>query len=158
LRPAFEDTNKGRLIERVLHEEPARLRKLDSHIPRDLETIVLKAIAKDPADRYATAEALAEDLRRFVADRPILARRASLKERAWRWCRRNPALATASGLAAAALAAVAVVSISFGIYQSGTAADLRRALGEKEEAANRLIKALGEKDEAVKSLGKALGE
>ena len=55
LRPAFEDTNRARLIERVTHEEPPRPRKLDARIPRDLETIVLKAIAKEPADRYPTA-------------------------------------------------------------------------------------------------------
>src|SRR5262249_15239364 len=71
LRPAFDDTNRGRLIERVLHEEPVRPRQLGPRIPRDLETIVLKAMAREPGDRYPTAEALAEDLRRFVADRPI---------------------------------------------------------------------------------------
>jgi WD40 repeat protein len=64
---------------------------MDRQIPRDLETIVLKATAKEPARRYATAAALAEDLRRFAADQPIQARRARLRERVWRWCRRNPA-------------------------------------------------------------------
>jgi hypothetical protein len=75
------------------HEEPSRPRKLDPAIPPDLETIVLKAMAKRPTDRYATADDLAEDLRRFIADRPIQARRTSWREKAWRWCRRNPALA-----------------------------------------------------------------
>jgi serine/threonine protein kinase/WD40 repeat protein len=93
LRPAFEDTNKARLVERVLHEPPVPLRKLDPHVPRDLETVVLKCLAKDPAERYAAAEDLAEDLRRFLADRPIKARRASWRERTWRWSRRNPAVA-----------------------------------------------------------------
>src|SRR5262249_21877216 len=94
LRPAFEDSNRARLIERVAHEEPPRPRKLEPHIPRDLETIVLKAIAKDPAGRYPTAEALAEDLQRFLADRPIRARRTPWHERTWRWCRRNRVVAS----------------------------------------------------------------
>jgi serine/threonine protein kinase len=75
LRPAFDPTDRARLIERVSREDPPRPRRLDPHIPRDLETIVLKAIAKEPRDRYQTAEALAEDLRRVLADRPIRARR-----------------------------------------------------------------------------------
>jgi WD40 repeat protein len=94
LRPAFDPTDRARLIERVTHEDPPRPRKLDPHIPRDLETIALKAIAKEPADRYATAAALAEDLRRFLGDRPIQARRSSTAEHVWRWCRRNRAVAT----------------------------------------------------------------
>jgi serine/threonine-protein kinase len=100
LRPAFEDTDRARLMRRVAQEEPPSLRKIDSRIPRDLETVVCKAIAKDPGDRYASAEGLAEDLRRFLADRPIQARRTPPHERVWRWCRRNPMLA---GLAAALL-------------------------------------------------------
>src|SRR4029077_2884858 len=81
LRPAFEDSDRARLIDRVAHEEPPRPRKLDPHIPRDLETIVLKAIAKEPDRRYASADAMAEDLRRFLADRPIRARRVSSLEK-----------------------------------------------------------------------------
>jgi len=94
LRPAFDDTNKGRLIDKVLHEPPPPLRKIDPRIPRDLETVVFKGLSKDPAERYASAEALAEDLRRFLADRPVKARRASAAEQLWRWARRNPAVAS----------------------------------------------------------------
>jgi serine/threonine protein kinase len=100
LRPAFDLSDKPRLIERVTHEDPPRPRKLDPNIPRDLETIVLKAVAKEPADRYPAAEMLAVDLRRFLADRPIRARRSSVTERTWRWCRRNPAVAGLSGAVA----------------------------------------------------------
>src|SRR5437763_997035 len=82
-------------------EEPPRPRKIDARIPRDLETIVLKAIAKEPTRRYATAGAMAEDLRRFLADRPIRARRVSSLEKVWRWCRRNPVDATLMGSVAA---------------------------------------------------------
>jgi serine/threonine protein kinase len=94
LRPAFDDTNKARLVNEVLHDPPTPPRKLDPRIPRDLETVVLKCLGKNPAERYATAEALAEDLRRFLADRPIKARRTSRTERLWRWARRNPAVAS----------------------------------------------------------------
>ena len=93
LRPLFDEPNRARLIKRVTHELPPAPRKLQPRIPRDLETIVLKAIAKEPAQRYASAEAMAEDLRRFLADRPVKARRTSGAERLWRWSRRNPALA-----------------------------------------------------------------
>ena len=93
LRPAFEESDRVKLIEQVLHESPPPLRQLDRRIPRDLETIVLKALAKEPGERYPTAGQLAEDLRRFVAGRPILARRSSAIERLWRWSQRNPLLA-----------------------------------------------------------------
>ena len=79
--------------------EPPRPRSIDPRIPRDLETIVLKAIEKDPGDRYATAEAMAEDLRRFLDDEPILARRAAAPERYARWARRNPVIAALGGRA-----------------------------------------------------------
>jgi serine/threonine protein kinase/WD40 repeat protein len=108
LQPAFEDTDRARLIERVAREEPPRPRKIDPRIPRDLETIVLKAIAKEPARRYATAEAMAEDLRRFLADRPIHARRTSSLEKAWRWCRRNPVDAVLMGSVAALVLALTI--------------------------------------------------
>ncbi len=117
LRPAFRDSNRARLIQRILHEEPRAPRKLDPRIPRDLETVVLKAIAHDPARRYATAEELAEDLRRFLADRPVRARRSGLPERSWRWCRRNPVVASLTAVIALLLMLVAVGAISRGPRQ-----------------------------------------
>ena len=75
LRPPFQEADRVKLIEQVLHEEPVPPQRLDRRIPRNLETLVLKCLAKDSKERYATAEALAEDLRRFLADRPIHARR-----------------------------------------------------------------------------------
>lgn len=96
LRPAFEESDRGRLVAQVLHEEPRRPRKIDRLIPRDLETIVLKATAKDPGRRYQTAAEMAEDLRRLLADRPIRGRRTRLLERARLWARRNPAVAALS--------------------------------------------------------------
>src|SRR5207302_4659516 len=103
LRPAFDETDRGRLVRQILHQEPPAPRRLDRHVPRDLETIILKAVAKEPGRRYPTAEALAGDLRRFLSDRPVRARRSSWTERGWRWCRRNPALAGLGGAVAALL-------------------------------------------------------
>jgi len=90
LRPAFEGTDRHELIERIRRDEPAPLKRLAPKVPRDLETIIHKAIARDPTRRYATAGALADDLGRFLQDQPIRARRASRPERVVRWCRRNP--------------------------------------------------------------------
>ncbi|MEO8495218.1 MAG: serine/threonine-protein kinase, partial [Planctomycetota bacterium] len=111
LTPAFDETQRKRSF---LHDsgplEPQRPRRDHPSIPRDLETIVLKAIAAEPTARYQTAAELSEDLQRFLEDRPILARRASVAERLFRWARRNPAVATLSGLAVSLLLLVAVVS------------------------------------------------
>ncbi len=113
LQPAFAASDRARLVERVRQEEPPRPRKLDPHIPRDLETIVLKAIAKEPGRRYATATAMAEDLRRFLADRPVEARRAAPWEWAWRWGRRNPGLAVSIALVAVLLVVIAGGSVAW---------------------------------------------
>jgi serine/threonine protein kinase/Flp pilus assembly protein TadD len=93
LSPVYQVTERAQVIEQILHQEPRRPSSIDPSIPHDLETIILKAMAKEPAQRYQSAEELAQDLHRFLADRPILARRSSLWEHAWRWCRRNPPLA-----------------------------------------------------------------
>jgi tetratricopeptide (TPR) repeat protein len=105
LRPAFEATDRHTMIRRVMNDEPERLRNLAPHLPRDLNTIVEKAIARDPSQRYATAALLSEDLQRFLDDKPIKARRVSSTEQAWRWARRNPAVAS---LATGLLVAMAV--------------------------------------------------
>jgi hypothetical protein len=149
LRPPFRDADRLKLIQQVLHEEPVPPRKLDHRIPRDLETIVLKSIAREPGQRYTTAEQMAEDLRRFAADRPILARRLGTAERSWRWCRRNPVLAGAAGSVAAALVAVAVVAVIFATEQARTTKEIRSlatALGRERQnlttalaASNRLL-------------------
>src|SRR5262249_31094713 len=88
---------------------PPTPRSLDPRIPLDLDTIVVKAIDKDPRRRYQSADELAEDLQRFVADEPIKARRIGMAERLARWCRRNPALA--ASLAATMLILVAGLSL-----------------------------------------------
>ena len=81
------------LLVRIREEEPRPPRRLDDRVPRDLETICLKCLRKRPADRYATAAALADDVRRYVAGKPILARPISPWERTVKWVRRRPAMA-----------------------------------------------------------------
>ncbi len=93
LRPAFDAAQQSALIHKVLHGAPTSPRKIDRRIPRDLETVVKKAMAKEPSARYVSAHALAEDLRRFLENRTILARRSTSLKRTGRWCRRNPAVA-----------------------------------------------------------------
>ncbi len=111
LRPAFDDTDRNKLVRQVLHGEPPRPRKVNPGVPRDLETVVLKAIARDPAHRYQTPAAMADDLKRFVEDRPVKARRIGGAERLWRWCRRNPLVAgLLAGIALVLLAGFAGVS------------------------------------------------
>jgi hypothetical protein len=92
-------------MHQVLHEEPTPPRRRDPTLPRDLETICLKAMAKAPADRYQTARDFGADLRRFLKGEPILARRVRLPERALKWLRRRPA---AVAVCAAVLAVLAI--------------------------------------------------
>ncbi len=110
LRPAFDEADRNKLVKQVMHDEPVRPRKLNPSVPRDLETVVLKAIARDPAHRYPTPAAMAEDLKRFVEDRPVRARRISGAERLWRSCRRNPVVAAMAVAVVLALAVSATVS------------------------------------------------
>ncbi len=96
LEPAFRASHRVQLMHAILHDEPVRPRERDPRIPRDLETIVLKAIAKDASDRFADAGAMAAELGRYLEGRPIRSRRLSVAERVWRWSRRNPAVALLS--------------------------------------------------------------
>src|SRR5262249_3970223 len=102
LRPAFEDCSRPRLIERVTHEDPPRPRQLDGSIPRDLETIVLKAIDREPGRRYQTAAELGEDLGRLLAGKPVRARRIGMVERGVKWAKRRPSAAALLAVSAAA--------------------------------------------------------
>jgi WD40 repeat protein/serine/threonine protein kinase len=145
LRPPFSDHDRARLVRRIAEDEPSRPRVIEPDVPHDLETIVLKTIAKEPADRYETAGELAADLRQFLDDKPIAARPIGPIERAWRWCRRNPSIA---GLAAAVamllVSAVVILSISNARIRDESSAR-KIALGEREAA-------LAEKTAALRSL------
>jgi tetratricopeptide (TPR) repeat protein/predicted Ser/Thr protein kinase len=122
----FGPLSPSELLRRVGEEQPTRPRKLDPAIPRDLETIVLKAIAREPGHRYPTAGALADDLTCFLEDRPIRARRATPLERIGRWGRRNRASAA---LTAAALGSLLLAAI---VGWAGYASTMRALAGESK--------------------------
>ncbi len=131
LRPAFEEKDRASLIRQVTQEDPPRLRKLNRAVPADFETIIHKAIAREPGQRYASAKALADDLNRFIEGRPIQARRVSGSERAWRWCKRNPWLA---GLSAALLLALVGGTIVASILAAQARRQARIAKSEATRA------------------------
>lgn len=137
LRPAWADADKSRLIQRIVHEEPVAPRVHGPDIPRDLETIVLTAMAREPRHRYQDAGQMAADLKCFLEDRPIRARRTSPGERAWRWCRRNRAVA---GLAAAALGLLVLVAVvaTAGYVQTRRALTGATAERKRAEATSQL--------------------
>ena len=110
----------------VVHRSPPRPRSQNRAIPKDLEIICLKAMAQRPQDRYAEAAALAEDLRRWLNDEPIEARRMGTPERAARWARRNPIVA----LLVAAVVIVTFVGLTAVIWQWGRA-ELHRFRAER---------------------------
>jgi tetratricopeptide (TPR) repeat protein/serine/threonine protein kinase len=123
LHPAFPSNDRQELLRQVAFEEPVRPRRLDRAIPFELETIVLKAMEKRPQDRYATAQDLADDLRHWLADRPIRARRPSPTARLGRWARRHRPLV--AGVLAALTVGLAVLAGSLGWVARDAAA--RRA-------------------------------
>jgi serine/threonine protein kinase len=108
-RPPFQAATPTDTVIQVISDEPVPPRRLNASIPRDLETICLKCLQKDSGKRYPTAAALAGDLRRFLNGEPIEARPVGPAERVWRWCRRNPAVASlAAGIVLALVVGTAV--------------------------------------------------
>ena len=123
LRPAFPVSDLPALVQQVANEEPPAPSRLDSRIPRDLETIVLTAMARDPGARYTSAQELADDLKRFIANQPIMARGPTLAARAGRWSRRHRAFVVSAGLAL--VLALICLSISTAVIWNASLA-LRR--------------------------------
>jgi eukaryotic-like serine/threonine-protein kinase len=109
--PPFPAATPVDTMMRVRLEEPVAPTVLQRKVPRDIETICLKCLRKEPRQRYASADSLAEDLHRFLNDRPILARRSLPSERAWRWCRRNPIVASLTGSVVLLLAVLLGTSV-----------------------------------------------
>ncbi len=133
-RPPFQAATPMDTVLQVISDEPVPPRRLNASIPRDLETICLKCLEKEPVKRYASAASLEEDIRRLLAGEPILARPVSHAERAWRWCKRSPWLAGAIGSAAVLLVAVVVLSLRYADQQARNA--------QHQTIANTQIKAL----------------
>ena len=123
LRPAFAGYDREVLLRRIASEEPPSLRRVAPSIPRELETIVAKAMSKEPAERYVTARDLADDLKRFLEDRPILARPPSLSDQFAKWSRRKRGLV----ISAVALLAVGLVALSVSTFLIWREQQLTRA-------------------------------
>jgi WD40 repeat protein/serine/threonine protein kinase len=138
-RPAFEERDRNKLIKQVTGGEPERLDRLRPAAPRDLVTVIHKAIEREPARRYQHARELAEDLRRFLDDRPVLARRISGAERLARWARRNRDVAAALAVIGLLLLAAAVASGVAAVQFQHLANDEKKArqAAQKAEAAER---------------------
>ena len=153
LKPAFESPDRLKLIDMVAKTEASTPRSLDSRIPLDLETIILKASDKDPKRRYQSADDMAEDLQRFVNDEPILARRTTTIERLARWSRRNPGLATSMSLAIIGLVAVTVMSFFYARDQRHFAQQ-QNDLNNELTTANEKQKELFEEQQRLKCRAK----
>jgi WD40 repeat protein/tetratricopeptide (TPR) repeat protein/tRNA A-37 threonylcarbamoyl transferase component Bud32 len=126
-RPPFKAPTHFDTLMQVLERDAVRPRAIQPQVDRDLETICLKCLEKDPRKRYPSAEALADDLERWLRGEPIEARAVGRGERMWRWCRRNPVLAGLTGAVLALLVAVAIGSTIAAIRIAGARDDARRA-------------------------------
>ncbi len=111
LRPAFDGSSHDEIIRQISQGRIPAVRRFRPDVPRDLETIIMKAVEPDPDRRYQSAGDLAEDLKNFILDREIGARRSSTAEKLARWCRRNPLVATLTSLVAVLLVAISLGSI-----------------------------------------------
>ncbi len=138
-RPPFCGSNFADTLFQVLEQEPPSPRQLNSTVPVDLETICLKCLNKDPARRYASANDLAEDLERFLDDRPIAARPVGRPERLLRWARRNPGLA---GLTATVMGLLLLTAVAGVVFSVQLRAALQDANEERDKGRQRLYDAL----------------
>jgi tRNA A-37 threonylcarbamoyl transferase component Bud32/outer membrane protein assembly factor BamB len=132
-KPLFEADSPYAIISQILTTEPPRPRSVRTGLPRDLETIILKCLAKEASGRYPTAQALADDLRAFCDGRPIKARRAGLPERAVRWMKTRKKNVSIAAMAVAATLVVAVVSyLVFGTITEARLAHFDVSSGSEE--------------------------
>jgi serine/threonine protein kinase/WD40 repeat protein len=157
-RPPFRGESRLATLEQIRSQEPVPPRSLQPRLPHDLETICLKCLQKEPGKRYATAAALAEDLRRFQAGEPILARPTSWVERAASWCRRNPAVSALAGSVALLLILVTVVSVLSAVWQRQARQEILDKLWWSylgQAKANRTSRRVGQRFNSLEMLTKA---
>jgi WD40 repeat protein/serine/threonine protein kinase len=160
LQPAYSGRDHQAVLRQIAEDEPIRPRALNYAVPADLETIVLKAMSKSADERYASAQELADDLRRYLEEKPIRARRPTLRQRAAKWTRRHKTVVRAVLLVALLAVAALAVSTSF-IWQAKE--DLNQANTELKEAFERERQhayyqrvALAEREWSANNLSRAL--
>jgi hypothetical protein len=136
LRPACAGKDRQELLRQIAFEEPVNPRRLTEGVPQELETIVLKAMEKNPADRYGTAQELADDLRRYLADQPIRARRPSLAQHLAKWARRHRPLVTLALVMVLLVGIVALIGYATTMVALGREAEARQ---RAEEARGREV-------------------
>jgi serine/threonine protein kinase len=142
LQPVARGDDRQELLHQILHEDPVPPRRLCADVPRDLETVLLKALGQRVEERYATAQEFADDLRRFLDGRPVLARRPSLWDRAGKWARRHrPVVASAAALLVLGVVGLIVATIAIGRERARA-----QAAYEKEAEAHRLEAEAREKE------------
>jgi WD40 repeat protein/serine/threonine protein kinase len=166
LEPAYNGRSREEVLRQVAFEEPRPPRKLNPAVPAELETIVLKAMAKAPEERYATAQELADDLRRYLDDKPIKAKRPSLRQRAAKWARRHKTLVRAAVvllvLAVAGLAAGTLLVVQEQARTAQVQAQAATDLAAAEAAARKRLEtelyfqriALAEREWEANNLGR----
>jgi serine/threonine-protein kinase len=134
-RPPFEGLVATETLQKVISEEPVPPSRLNAQVPRDLETICLKCLRKNPARRYASAQDLADDLHRFLDGKPVLARPVGVVERAVKWARRRPAAALLLGAVLIALGA----AIGAGVWLQHQEAERQAAKVQREGQARQAL-------------------
>jgi WD40 repeat protein/serine/threonine protein kinase len=148
LEPAFAGRDRQELLRQIAFEEPRPPRRLNKAVPQELETILLKAMAKEPAERYASAQELADDLRRFLEDKPIQARRPNLVQSARKWARRH------SGVVATAAVGLVLLVLALAVSNWFVA----RQRNQRDQALLEKELALHDKDAALAQARENFGE
>ena len=145
LRPAIDGQDRQEVLRKIAHDEPTPARRMNPSIPRELETILLKSMNKEPVSRYATAQELADDLERFLEHKPIRAKRPTLVERATKWSRRHSTAVWAA--AVASLIGLAGLTVSNTMIGRRNAEIIRKS-AELESQRDEINRALTESEEA----------
>jgi WD40 repeat protein/serine/threonine protein kinase len=149
LQPAYQGRDREELLRQIAFEEPRGLRKINPAIPTELDTITRKAIEKNPADRYETAEEMAADLRRYLEDRPILARPPSWSNRLRKWTTRHVGMAWTLALASLALA------LLLGVSAAAISASRDQAEQQRQQAQQQRTAAVQQRNAARRHLYRA---